>query len=110
MDIIISFTKFLSIVTVVFSFQRFWKHKHAACGSFCEPCRAQLLQGQYPSLQFTSRCVLLLALTGTGHTSFEGTYMYGMSLSSHSTGKCVMTSIGEISPAIMQILQLGLCY
>lgn len=38
-------------------------------------------------------------------TSFDGTYMYGMSWSSHSTGRWVTTSMGEISPAIIQILQ-----
>lgn len=31
--------------------------------------------------------------------------MYGMSLSSHSTGMWVMTSMGEMSPAIRQILR-----
>ena len=31
--------------------------------------------------------------------------MYGMAFSSHSTGMCVMTSIGEMSPAMMQILR-----
>ena len=32
--------------------------------------------------------------------------MYGMSFSSQSTGRCVMTSMGEMSPAITHILHL----
>lgn len=36
----------------------------------------------------------------------EGTYIYGMSFSSQSTGRCVMTSMGEMSPAMTHILRL----
>lgn len=39
------------------------------------------------------------------HTSFEGTYMYGISDSSHKMGTCVITSIGEMFPAITHNLQ-----
>lgn len=34
------------------------------------------------------------------HTSFEVTYMYGTLASSQSMGRCVITSIGEMFPAI----------
>jgi hypothetical protein len=37
-------------------------------------------------------------------SSFDGTKMYGMLASSHRMGMCVMTSIGEMLPAIMHRL------
>lgn len=40
-----------------------------------------------------------------GLTSLDGTYTYGMSASSHKIGTWVMTSIGDIFPAITQTLQ-----
>ena len=36
-------------------------------------------------------------------TSFDGTKTYGTSLSSHKTGTCERTSIGETSPAMMHV-------
>jgi hypothetical protein len=37
-------------------------------------------------------------------TSLDGTYTYGMSASSHRTGTWVMTSIGDMFPAITHTL------
>jgi Rps23 Pro-64 3,4-dihydroxylase Tpa1-like proline 4-hydroxylase len=40
------------------------------------------------------------------HTSFEVTYMYGTLASSQSMGRCVITSIGEMFPAITHNLNI----
>jgi hypothetical protein len=37
----------------------------------------------------------------------DGTYTYGTPASSHATGMCAITSIGEMSPAMITILQNG---
>eukprot|EP01018_Ginkgo_biloba_P011592 Gb_26390 [translate_table: standard] len=42
----------------------------------------------------------LLVAPAPARSSFDGTYIYGISASSHRIGTCVITSIGEMFPAI----------
>jgi len=44
-----------------------------------------------------------LVVAASPRSCFEGTKIYGTSCSSQRIGTCVITSIGDMSPAIMQI-------